>query len=163
MPVLLENSQNKVVVDNSLKKLIKKAVDLSLKSEGFSIPSEISVSLVDDEAIRTVNRDARKIDSATDVLSFPMADIVEGSIRSDSGDYDLDKNLLLLGDIVISLETAKRQALEYGHPFEREVAFLATHGAFHLLGYDHEDPESERKMHDKQEAVLARMGLKRTE
>jgi len=161
MPVLLENVQNKVVVDNNLKKLIKKAVELSLKSEGFAIPSETSVSLVDDDAIRAINRETRKIDSATDVLSFPMADMVEGSIRSDDGDYDLDKNLLLLGDIVISLETAQRQAQEYGHPFEREVAFLATHGAFHLLGYDHENPEAERRMLARQEAVLAAMGLER--
>ena len=96
----------------------------------FEINSELSVLLTDDETMRGIN-------GATDVLSFPM--------REDS----------MLGDIVISLESAERQALEFGITLDREVAFLFIHGFLHLLGFDHEDSaEDENKMYDLQEDIL---------
>ncbi len=163
MAVLVENVQDKIHVGNDLENLLLKAVELSLKHENFDIPSEISIMITDDRSIREINREQRNIDSPTDVLSFPMVDMHEGKIISDTGDFDLDNNLLILGDIVISIETAVRQAEEYGHSLEREMAFLVTHGVFHLLGYDHQDSEQEKKMLSRQEAVLTQLGLKRNE
>ncbi|MCX7923514.1 MAG: rRNA maturation RNase YbeY [Clostridia bacterium] len=161
MEVLIENLQNKIEVTEDFYGILNKAIDLSLELEGFTIPSEISVILVDNEMIREINNEHRKIDKATDVLSFPMADIYEGKLNENEGDYDRDENLLLLGDIVISMEMVEKQAQEYGHSFERELAFLTTHGVFHLLGYDHMDDEQEKRMLGKQEDVLAKMGLMR--
>jgi probable rRNA maturation factor len=105
---------------------------------------EVSVSFLSSDAIRTLNRDYRNMDSETDVLSFP------GFAGSPA-----------LGDIVICLEVAERQAQEYGHSFERELAFLAVHGLLHLLGYDHDTPEGEAAMCAAQEEILRKVGLGR--
>lgn len=159
MRVLTEDLQDKIKVTEDMKELIKKAVNFSFSTEGFSMPSEISIMLVDNEYIREINREHRKIDKATDVLSFPIVDMYEGVINSNEGDFDLDEEVLLLGDIIVSLEMTKLQSEEYGHSFERELAFLITHGIFHLLGYDHDAPEREKKMISKQYAVLEKLNL----
>jgi len=85
----------------------------------------------------------------------------DGEIKSSLGDIDEDDGAIILGDIVISIEKAVEQALEYGHSLEREMIFLLTHGVYHLLGYDHDNEEREEKMLGKQNAVLNKMGLKR--
>jgi len=159
MKILIENLQDKIELTSDMEELVRKAVDISLSIENFSIPSEISIMFVDNQHIREINREHRKIDKPTDVLSFPIVDMYDGVINSDSGDFDLDEDLLLLGDIIISLEMTKAQAEEYGHSFERELAFLVTHGVFHLLGYDHDTPEREEKMISKQYAVLKTLNL----
>ncbi|HOV25435.1 MAG TPA: rRNA maturation RNase YbeY [Pseudobacteroides sp.] len=163
MEIYIENMQDKIEVTPLLEKIINDSVKTSMDMEKFNIKSEVSILLVDDEKIREINNEHRQIDKATDVLSFPVVDMREGEIVSDIGDFDLDEDLLLLGDIIISLETAKRQAEEYGHSFEREIAFLTTHGIFHLLGYDHMEKEEEEKMLHKQETVLRKLGLVRNE
>ncbi|HOP99437.1 MAG TPA: rRNA maturation RNase YbeY [Acetivibrio clariflavus] len=159
MKILIENLQDKIELTSDMEELVRKAVDISLSIENFSIPSEISIMFVDNQHIREINREYRKIDKPTDVLSFPIVDMYDGVINSDSGDFDLDEELLLLGDIIVSLEKTKAQAEEYGHSFERELAFLVTHGVFHLLGYDHDTPEREEKMISKQYAVLKALNL----
>lgn len=159
MKILIENLQDKIELTSDMEELVRKAVDISLSIENFSIPSEISIMFVDNQHIREINREHRKIDKPTDVLSFPIVDMYDGVINSDSGDFDLDEELLLLGDIIVSLEKTKAQAEEYGHSFERELAFLVTHGVFHLLGYDHDTPEREEKMISKQYAVLKTLNL----
>lgn len=159
MTVLLEDLQDRIKVTDDIEELVKKAVNSSIDYEKFSIPSEICVMFVDNEYIRKINREHRKIDKPTDVLSFPIVDMYEGVINSDEGDFDLDEDLLLLGDIIVSLEMTKLQAEEYGHSFERELAFLVTHGVFHLLGYDHDIPEREERMISKQYAVLEILNL----
>ena len=161
MEILIENLQDKVEIDDKLYKLLEKSVEVSLQQEEFLAPSEISILLVDNDKIREINKEQRNVDKPTDVLSFPMVDMVNGKIQKDEGDFDLDENLLLLGDIVISLETATAQAMEYGHSLDRELAFLTTHGVFHLLGYDHMEAEEEKLMIGKQESVLQEMGLTR--
>jgi probable rRNA maturation factor len=161
MAVLIENLQNNIEVTDKTEKLIRRAVETALEIEEFDTPSEISIMLVDDLKIREINKEQRNIDKATDVLSFPMVEMFEGQIISNEGDFDLDENLLLLGDIIVSMDKTMEQSMEYGHSFERELAFLATHGVFHLLGYDHEEEEMENKMMEKQEKVLAMMDLKR--
>jgi probable rRNA maturation factor len=161
MTVLIEDLQGRIKVTDDMKELVERVVNCSLEFEKFTIPSEISVMFVDNEYIREINREHRNIDKPTDVLSFPIVDMYEGVINSDNGDFDLDEDLLLLGDIVISLEMTKSQAEEYGHSFERELAFLLTHGVFHLLGYDHDKPEREEKMISKQYGVLEVLNLSR--
>ena len=159
--IIIENLQDKIEVTDDMADLFRKTVEKSLEAENFGISSEVSILLVDNDKIKEMNKEYRNIDSPTDVLSFPMVYMVEGKLKSDAGDYDLDEGVLLLGDIVISMEKAQKQATEYGHSFERELAFLLTHGLFHLLGYDHETVEEEKLMLGKQEAILESIGLKR--
>ncbi len=159
--IFIENLQDKKPVDDDLLKFIEKTVAESLKLSGMKAGCEVSLSLVDDAGIREINREYRNIDAATDVLSFPIVEMEEGKIISSEGDFDPEENALLLGDIVISLERAEKQAMEYGHSYSREVAFLTTHGVFHLLGFDHMDKEQEARMLAKQEEVLTIMGLAR--
>ncbi len=112
--------------------------------------AELSVLLTTDEEVRELNRTYRGIDRTTDVLSFPQHE-GEGA----------DPNDPLLGDVVISMDAVERQALEYGHSLEREMAFLTVHGVLHLLGWDHQDPKDEERMMGKTEAILLGMGLTR--
>ncbi|MEK7845535.1 MAG: rRNA maturation RNase YbeY [Nitrospinota bacterium] len=132
MELLIQN-RSRLKID--LKK-IKRWVSLILKKPGYQ-DSEISILFVDDEGIRVLNKNYRGKDRATDVLSFSQLEEVKNS------KLQTPNSELLLGDVVISLETAKRQAKERGHSFEKEVFILLTHGIFHLLGYDH---EKSRKM-----------------
>ncbi|EMR05905.1 putative rRNA maturation factor [Bhargavaea cecembensis DSE10] len=119
--------------------------------------AEVSVTFMDDESIRTINRDYRDKDRATDVISFALEETVEGEIRVSSP----EGMPRLLGDILISTETADRQAGEYGHSREREIGFLALHGFLHLLGYDHMNEEDERRMFGRQDEILETFGLGR--
>ena len=160
MKVSIENLQDKVELSESTEKLIKDVAKLVLETENIEIPCKVDITLVDDAQIREFNNKYRNIDSSTDVLSFPIIEGCEGQINPEVGDYDEDGHAML-GDIIISLETARKQAEEYGHSFERELAFLVTHGSYHLLGFDHMEPEEEKRMMEKQEAVLSKMGLAR--
>ena len=159
--IIIENEQDKVIIDDNINILIEKTIDLCMKSERLDKDYEVSVIIVDDDEIRKINNTHRDINKPTDVLSFPMVEFVNGELISDEGDYDIDLDELMLGDIVISAETAKRQAIEYGHSFEREIAFLTAHSCFHLLGYDHMEEDEEKVMIKKQEDILKEIGLKR--
>ena len=159
--VLIEDEQTIKALERSHANLLKRTVLTCLKEENIAQGCEINILITDDASIRQINREFRNIDTATDVLSFPMVNMENGRILSEEGDYDLDEELLLLGDIVLSMETAQMQAEQYGHPLERELAFLISHGVFHLLGYDHMEEDEEAVMLSKQEAVLDKMGLKR--
>ncbi|HHW49695.1 MAG TPA: rRNA maturation RNase YbeY [Clostridiaceae bacterium] len=161
MSVVIENAQDKIDVTEDLENLFKKIIGLCFEVEEFHENAEVNILLTDDEGIRALNKQYREIDAPTDVLSFPMLNAKDGVIEIEAGDYDMEKGLLILGDIAISLETAAKQAQEYGHSFERELAFLATHGFFHLLGYDHMTEDDESTMMDKQEEVLKQAGLHR--
>ena len=123
--------------------------------------AQISITFTDDEDIRMINKEHRGIDSPTDVLSFPMLEFdADGNISEDECEYDGDR--IVLGDIVINMERAAKQAEEYGHSFLREVAFLTAHSMLHLLGYDHvDDEEGERLMIHKQNEILNSLGFKR--
>ncbi len=157
--IIIENEQDKIPIADSIIKLLERTIELCMKSENLEKAYEISVLIVDDVEIRAINKEHRDVDRATDVLSFPMVEFANGELISDEGDYDMDLEELMLGDIIISAETAKRQAEEYGHSFEREIAFLTAHSCFHLLGYDHMVEEEEKIMIGKQERILQQMGL----
>ena len=130
--VLITNSQKAVKVPSGLRILIRRACNAVLEFEHFEAPAEISVTFVDNAAIAELNNQYRNKPMPTDVLSFPLG--VDGK-------YDVDENngCKMLGDIVISMERAQEQATLYGHPLQREVAFLTVHSMLHLLGYDHEN------------------------
>jgi len=121
---------------------------------------EVVLSLVDDATIQELNRNYRSKDTPTDVLSFAMEETLdeEPEIFFDEEDGE---PLPMLGDIIISVPTAKRQAEEYGHSLKREMAFLAVHGFLHLIGYDHMTEEDERDMFARQDAILEQIGLTR--
>ena len=151
--VFTRNEQKIETVTPSLRALTRRAVKAALEYERVTFVPEISVTFTDNEGIRELNAVHRNIDRPTDVLSFPLFEKEELSEASD-GDA--------LGDIVISLEKAREQANEYGHSFEREVAFLTVHSMLHLLGYDHEiSEEDEKEMFEKQEEILKTIGLNR--
>lgn len=151
--VLIKNDQKKIKMTPDLRRLVKRAVLAVLDFEDFGRRAEVSVTFTDNEGIHALNREYRNVDRPTDVLSFPLFD---------GEDYDTDGDAVLLGDIVISLERAQTQAEEYGHSFEREVAFLTVHSMLHLLGYDHEtSPEDERDMFARQDEILISAGMTR--
>ena len=152
--IYFENDQEKMQVSYKLKRLVRLAVEATLAYAEIKRPLEVSVTFVDNEGIRKLNRNYRKIDKPTDVLSFPLFDF-EGE-----GDAMTDELDDMLGDIVISLERAAAQAEEFGHSFEREVAFLTVHSMLHLLGYDHEtSEEDELDMRRRQTAIMEMLGL----
>ena len=109
----------------------------------------VDVSLVSDAEIHELNRQYRGKDKPTDVLSFAFEDELPGGVAFPQGDVSP------LGDLIISVETAARQAHERGHELEEELAFLAVHGALHLLGFDHDDASSRRRMWAEQTRVMA--------
>jgi len=140
--------------DPELKKLIREVVSAALKAEGINFPCEINILLTDDGEIRTLNRDFRNKDVPTDVLSFPMLELIPGE-PIDPDDYmDPETATVPLGDMAISVERAKAQSEEYGHSAEREVV--------HLLGYDHiQEGEDRRQMRAREEGIMESCGLKR--
>ncbi|HIS52480.1 MAG TPA: rRNA maturation RNase YbeY [Candidatus Onthomonas avicola] len=143
--------------------LLRRAIAAALEEEGVAVPCEISVLLTDEAGIQAINRDQRGVDQPTDVLSFPMFDLTPGEPPTEeSAETDPETGLFPLGDMAISLPRARAQAEEYGHPLSRELAYLAVHSVLHLLGYDHLDEgEEKRRMREREEAVMARLGLTR--
>ncbi|MDE7301549.1 MAG: rRNA maturation RNase YbeY [Clostridia bacterium] len=123
------------------------------------------IVFVDENEIKELNAKFRSIDKVTDVLSFPTLDNILGKeIRAEDFPYDIDEDgALSLGSIAICKQVAERQAEEYGHSYERELYYLATHGVCHLLGYDHMNEEDKPKMRQMEEKILQKLGLSRTE
>ena len=157
--LIIENEQDREEVTPELYALLKTVCEKVLEFEECDFDAEISITLVDNDAIREINREQRGIDKATDVLSFPMLEF-DDDVADARFDYDGD--MVMLGDIVISLERAREQAREYNHSFTREVAFLAVHSMLHLLGYDHVDSvDDERIMFEKQDRILNELNITR--
>lgn len=145
------NSQRNHTLTRAQKTLICRTVQAVAEYENITFDCEASVELVSPAKIRRLNREFRNVDKPTDVLSFP------------SGEYPPDGvcAVCYLGDIAINVAQALSQAEEYGHSFDRELAFLAAHSAFHLLGYDHQTEAEAEDMFARQEAVLSGMGITR--
>jgi len=156
LKVYVKNNQTEVKVPVGIRLLIRRCCQAVLSTEGFGKDAEVSVSFVSNSEIKNLNKIYRDKDSVTDVLSFPLtgADGTE-EINQETG-------AVLLGDIVISLETAVKQASNYGHSLEREIGFLTVHSMLHLLGYDHETSQlDQRIMREKEESVLEKLGISR--
>ncbi len=151
--VIITNKQKDVKIPTGLRMLIRRCCNAVLKMEEFQGSVEVSVTLVNDAQIKDLNRIYRNIDRVTDVLSFPMGE---------NGKYDTDPTTgaKILGDIVISMQTAVDQADRFGHSLQREVGYLTAHSMLHLLGYDHEDNGLQRlRMREKEEKVMTLLGL----
>ncbi|MDN5345240.1 MAG: putative rRNA maturation factor [Clostridia bacterium] len=156
MECSVNNQQDDYPVGEELISLLTRALQEAARAEGIDVRAEVGLTLVDDAAMQDLNREYRGVDAPTDVLSFALEEAGPGEpAYTDPG---ADR---LLGDIVIAVPTASRQAEQYGHSLAREMAFLAVHGFLHLLGYDHRTAEEAARMEARQEAVLAGMGLGR--
>lgn len=141
MEVYIDDRQTKVKLDKNIIDLLTLVAKESLKLENIKENYEISISFVDNEEIRELNNIYRGIDTDTDVLSFPM-------------DADNFVPSPLLGDIIISVEKALEQAVEYGHDLRRELAYLTAHSMLHLLGYDHMEKNDKMMMRDKEKLIM---------
>ena len=157
----MRNKINLVFQQGGLQRLvisanIRTCINAVLKAEGVTAKCEINVLVTDDAGIREINRTSRNIDSATDVLSFPMFELAPGELPADWTEYeDPDTGLVPLGDMCISLERAIAQAKEFGHT-RREVGYLTIHSMLHLLGYDHLDEgPQKRQMRAREEAIAS--------
>ena len=137
--------------------IIKKCIHATLDAERIAVPCEINVLVTDDAGIQVINRESRKLDKPTDVLSFPMFQLEPGAPPTDWTDYqDPASGLVPLGDMCISLERARQQAKEFGHSVKREVGYLTIHSVLHLLGYDHLDEGPMKKqMREREEAIAS--------
>ena len=150
MTIYFEEGQ---AVSDEMRATMEKAAERGLELEGIPRErAEISVTFVEAEEIRTLNRDYRDNDNVTDVLSFPQFDDLNE--LPDFGE-------ICLGDVVICRERAEEQAEEFGHSLEREIIYLFTHSILHLLGYDHMEEAEKREMRDREEEVMEYLGIVR--
>jgi probable rRNA maturation factor len=157
LKVMVRDGRRRANTPSGLRLFIGKCCLAVLEHEGFDRDAEVSVSLVDDAEIKRVNRSFRGVGKPTDVLSFPLGE---------NGVYDVnaDTGACLLGDIVLSMETAARRAKLYAHSPKREVGFLIVHSMLHLLGYDHESaPFKAALMREKEELILERLRISRSD
>ena len=139
-----------------LTSVITKCIFAVLQQEKITAPCEINVLVTDDQGIQVINLASRGIDKPTDVLSFPMFELSAGNAPAEWSAYmDPDTGLCPLGDMVISLERAVKQAKEFGHSVRREVGYLTIHSMLHLLGYDHVDEGEQKRVMRKREEEIA--------
>ncbi len=138
--------------NKNYEEIIGKVVKQCFETEGLENSKlYISITLTTPSNIQKINKEYRNIDKPTDVLSFPMFEKEEIDSKIKSNDFEFED---VLGDIVISLEQVEVQAQEYGHSFERELAYMLVHGFYHLMGYDHMVEEDKVLMRQKEENVL---------
>ena len=139
--------------------IVKKVLDKCFEEEGLLDSKLImTITFTTPEEIRKINKKYRKIDKATDVLSFPMFEKAELDEKIKNKDFLYED---VLGDIIISIEKVKEQAEEYGHSFERELSYMLVHGFYHLMGYDHIEEEDKKIMRPKEEKILNELKITR--
>ena len=156
MEMEISHVHAKMKLTPALEQTVAAVINKTAEVYGLSANDEVSIVLCDDPYIHALNRDYRGKDQPTDVLSFALNEgeseqIIDGPAEN------------LLGDIIISLDTAVCQAEEYGHSLEREIAYLTVHGMLHLLGYDHEEEADKCEMRTEEEHILELLGIKRDE
>ena len=174
---ILASDNGEQVFDFDAEEVASQIIQKVMELENCLYEVEINILLTDDASIGKLNAMYREKDGATDVLSFPVSsreelqkifsyDFImteETDIESEEFDssFNPESGNLILGDIVISVETLLRQASEYGHTVKREFAFLMVHGVLHLLGYGHADEEESLVMEKKQNQILEELGISR--
>ncbi len=154
--VIIKNDQKEVRIPTGIRMLLRRCCNAVLIMEKFGASAEISITFVDEEQIHVLNKEHRGVDRPTDVLSFPLGE---------DGVYDEnpENGAKMLGDIVLNIPRVVRQAEEFGHSFQREIAYLTAHSMLHLLGYDHEVSGMESvHMREKEEEIMTQLGLPRT-
>lgn len=129
---------------------LKRAIEKVLETENIHVDGEVSLTFVSNEKIKELNRQYRNKNLVTDVLSFPQYEHKE-ALMKDPYAY--------VGDIVIALERAEEQALEFGHSFEREVVYLLVHSMLHLIGYDHLEEHGKNQMRAKEKFIMAELEI----
>ncbi len=147
------NYEDEAFRKDGYEQVIERVCDEAALVYGLRPNAEISILLCHNEYIHQLNKQYRNIDRPTDVLSFALNE-------GEADGYD-GPDTALLGDIVISLEKVQEQAEEYGHSFERELAYLTIHGMLHILGYDHMEPDDKAEMRKEEEFILQRLGYVR--
>lgn len=150
----------------SVEDTVRLVCEAVLEEEACPYEAQVNVVLTDNEGIRETNREARGIDSPTDVLSFPNVDFEREGVfdideNREADCFDPDTGELILGDIMISVDKAEEQSREYGHSLRREFAFLVAHSMFHLCGYDHMQEQEAAVMERKQAKILEDLGITR--
>lgn len=154
MIINFENDQEKIDLSEYMEKRLHDGLNAVAHLHGLDDMTEVDITIVDDEEIHTLNREYRNVDRPTDVLSFALDEGEEDEPELIDGPEEH-----LLGDIIISAETAQRQGEEFGHGLEREIVYLAVHGLLHLLGYDHMTDEDKKIMRAKEEEALREIRL----
>jgi len=144
-------------INSDIQQLVSSILTHAAKEEDLLGNVEVSVTFMTDDDIQKVNAEYRGINEPTDVISFALEEITVGEVA-----IIPEQGIpIALGDIIISVDTAKRQAIEFGHNINREMGFLALHGFLHLLGYDHLTKEDEKNMFGRQKEILHSYGLER--
>ncbi len=140
------------------KKIIRKVIETCFEEEKLQNSKlYVNVILTNPKNIKEINTKFRKIEKETDVLSFPMFEKEDIEFFKNS-ENEIEE---VLGDIIVSIERVKEQAIEYGHSFERELAYMIVHGFYHLMGYDHMTEEDKSKMRPKEEKILEKLKITR--
>lgn len=147
MDIYIDNRQEKVEINKKINDIIELVIKEILLDELNSLEYEISISLVDNDEIKTLNKQYRNVDKETDVLSFPM-----------DQEFDIP-GISILGDIIISMEKALEQAEDFSHSVEREIAYLTAHSVYHLLGYDHMNDEGRYEMREKEKHIMKKLKI----
>lgn len=140
-------------------RIVEKVLKKCFEEEGL-IDSKLimTITFTTPEEIRKINKKYRKIDKATDVLSFPMFEKAELDEKIKNKDFLYED---VLGDVIISIDKVREQAEEYGHSFERELSYMLVHGFYHLMGYDHIEEEDKKIMRPKEEKILNELKITR--
>ena len=140
-------------------RIVEKVLKKCFEEEGL-IDSKLimTITFTTPEEIRKINKKYRKIDRATDVLSFPMFEKAELDEKIKNKDFLYED---VLGDVIISIDKVREQAEEYGHSFERELSYMLVHGFYHLMGYDHIEEEDKKIMRPKEEKILNELKITR--
>lgn len=151
----------------SMDTVLRRVGDAAISLEGLTGRYLVSCTVTDDFGIAAINREHRGIDRPTDVLSFPSVRYPAGDTALNQPDrlrreYDPQTRSVLLGDVVLSLPAARRQAAEFGHSLTREIGFLFAHSLLHLMGYDHEETSQRMRMRRMEEHIMKKTGLDRT-
>lgn len=153
MEMILSSMPENLEIDVQIVDTVRKAAYKVGELYGLD-NAEVSITFTDNKHIHEINREYRKVDRPTDVISFALNEGDEPEIEGGAP-------VNVLGDIIISVEKAVEQASDYGHSVEREVAFLTVHGMLHLLGYDHIEEEDRKEMRQEEDFVMEKLGISR--
>ena len=141
--------------ENTINKVVKECFKEEKLEKSKLI---ITITLTNNESIQKINKEYRNIDRATDVLSFPMFERKEIEEKIEKNNFPCED---VLGELIISIEKVEEQAKEYGHSFERELAYMTVHGFYHLMGYDHMEEDEKKEMREKEDVILKRLNITR--
>lgn len=146
-------------INDDVRDFLRTVVTATLEHEKVNEPCYVSITVVDEDEIKEINNEHRGIDAVTDVLSFPVVNLIDGTYEENAGDFF--EGRLILGDVVLCAKRAREQSIEYGHSYERELGYLTCHSILHLIGYDHEEDFEREVMRQKEEAVMTKLNLRR--